>query len=83
MTEKNKRTPLKAIRKMCVECMGGRGCGQNTTKLIAECGSSACPLFEFRFGTNPYRKPKKLMPEHKRALFDGRHKKIRAQSISL
>ena len=48
------KSPAKAIRQFCVECMGGRGSGQNYTKLIEECVSTNCPLYDFRFGKNPY-----------------------------
>ncbi len=48
------KSPAKAIREFCIECMGGRGKGQNTSKLIEECASPDCALFEFRFGRNPY-----------------------------
>lgn len=43
-------TPKKAIRAMCIECMGG---------LIAEvdrCSSKGCALYPFRKGSNPYHK---------------------------
>ena len=53
---KKKKSPVKAIREHCIECMGGRGSGQNTSKLIEECGSPDCALFEFRFGKNPHHK---------------------------
>ena len=44
----------KAIRQFCIECMGGRGSGQNYTRLIEECVSTNCPLYDFRFGKNPH-----------------------------
>ena len=50
------KSPAKAIREFCIECMGGRGSGQNTSKLIEECSSPDCALFDFRFGTNPHHK---------------------------
>ena len=53
---KKKKSPVKAIREHCIECMGGRGKGQNTSKLIEECASPDCALFEFRFGANPHHK---------------------------
>ena len=53
---KQQKQPIKAIREMCIECMGGRGTGQNYSKLIEGCGSPECALFEFRFGKNPYHK---------------------------
>ncbi len=51
---KNQKKPVKAIREHCIECMGGRGSGQSFSKLIADCSSPDCALFEFRFGKNPY-----------------------------
>jgi len=48
------KRPAKAIREFCIECMGGRGSGQNYTKLIEECVSTNCPLYDFRFGKNPH-----------------------------
>ena len=53
---KKKKSPVKAIREHCTECMGGRGSGQNSSKLIEECSSPDCALFDFRFGTNPHHK---------------------------
>ena len=47
---KNK-PPLKAIREMCIQCMGAT---QNYSKLIKECASSNCAIFIYRFGKNPY-----------------------------
>ena len=38
---------------MCIECMGGRE-NEGYLKLISDCGSPDCALFEFRFGKNPY-----------------------------
>jgi len=46
----NKLTPLKSIRKNCLEC------SNNQSKLVRECIITDCPLHEFRFGTNPRRK---------------------------
>ncbi|MCF7855431.1 MAG: restriction endonuclease [Candidatus Pacebacteria bacterium] len=37
-------SPRKAIRKMCLECMGG------SAKLVATCFSEKCPLWHHRFG---------------------------------
>lgn len=46
------RNPVKAIREHCTHCMGGRGNGYS--KLIKECPDTACALYKFRFGKNPY-----------------------------
>lgn len=42
-------TPLKAIRKKCLECC----CGQY--KEVRLCPSKDCSLYPFRFGKNPNR----------------------------
>jgi len=42
------RTPLKAIRRKCVDdCSGG------SAKHVAYCLSSECPLWPYRFGKRP------------------------------
>ena len=50
---KKKRSPIKAIREFCITCMGGRG-NEGHMKLVRECVSEDCELFEFRLGNNPY-----------------------------
>lgn len=40
-------SPLKAIRKNCIECMGGSSDG------VKACTSPRCNLFPFRFGKRP------------------------------
>ena len=47
------RSPLKAIREKCVECMGGRE-SEGYLKRISECVSPDCPIYEFRHGKNPH-----------------------------
>jgi len=42
-------TPVKAIRIKCLECSG-------KAKSIRLCANKSCPLFPYRFGTNPTRK---------------------------
>jgi len=49
-------SPLKAIRKFCVECMGGSAQG------VTACTSPKCNLFSFRSGHRPVKeggKPRK------------------------
>ena len=48
MTEK--KSPLKQIRLYCLSCVCG---SPNEVKL---CSITDCPLYDFRFGTNPFRK---------------------------
>lgn len=43
---KKATTPLKAIRALCVECMGGY------VKWVADCETTTCPLHPFRMGVN-------------------------------
>ena len=52
---KKYKSPAKAIREFCIECMGGRD-NKGSMKLVRECVSKTCALFEFRLGTNPYHK---------------------------
>ncbi len=55
MTEqKINRSPLKAIRRHCLECSGG---SPNEVRL---CPIETCPLYGFRFG---HRLPKVETPE--------------------
>jgi len=65
---KKYKNPVKAIREMCIECMGGRGTSQNFRKLIIECAALPCALYEFRFGQNPYRRP--ISDEQRKAMSD-------------
>lgn len=51
-------TPIKAIRKHCLDCMGG------SWVQVKRCDNAMCPLLEFRFGKNPARMGRKLSPEH-------------------
>ena len=49
------KSPVKAIREHCIECMGGR---QNDGYMqhIKDCGSPDCAVFDFRLGNNPHHK---------------------------
>ena len=44
-------SPIRAIRNKCLDCT----C--NSPKEVEACPIKACPLWAFRFGRNPYRKP--------------------------
>ena len=50
---KKYKSPLKAIREKCIECMGGRE-SDGYVKRISECVSEGCPNYAYRFGKNPY-----------------------------
>lgn len=42
-------TPLKAIRKKCLDCCAGQ------SKEVRLCTATECPLYAFRMGNNPNR----------------------------
>jgi len=60
------KSPIKAIREQCIECMGGRKSCQNYRELIRECPATLCPLYVFRFGVNPYNR-KNISGEQKKS----------------
>lgn len=43
-----KRSPMKAIRAMCLDCMGGQH------SMVTKCTSVGCSLWAFRSGVHPY-----------------------------
>ena len=49
------KNPVKAIREFCIDCMGGKGNGQNISHLIKECSATDCALYDYRLGKNPHR----------------------------
>ena len=51
-------TPIKAIRKKCLDCC----CGQ--IKEVRECPIEDCPLFPFRMGMRPETYEKKERKKH-------------------
>jgi hypothetical protein len=61
-------SPTKAIREMCIQCMGSRE-NVGYQKLIKSCASSSCPNYAFRFGVNPYNK-KTLTDEQRKKRAD-------------
>jgi hypothetical protein len=48
--EKKILSPVKSIRKNCIECSGG------SIKEVKECIIPDCPLYPYRMGKNPNRK---------------------------
>lgn len=51
-TKKRTLTPLKAIRRQCLQCVG------NSPKEVRMCPATECYLFAFRQGHDPGRKGK-------------------------
>lgn len=63
---KKSRKPLQAIRFFCFECMGwGRRYKDSGRPYedVKNCTDEMCPLFDFRFGKNPFRKRTKKQME--------------------
>ena len=50
-------SPLDAIKDFCMEC-----CGYQRDE-VKTCSAPMCPLYDFRFGKNPYRKTKDYTEE--------------------
>ena len=58
---KKSRKPLQAIRFFCFECMGWDRTKKDSGKpfdLVRECADKDCPLYDFRFGKNPFHRSK-------------------------
>lgn len=61
---KEVKSPLKAIRTHCIECVG-------SYSEVRECGGEgSCVLFPFRFGKNPFRKKTILSDERKNEMVE-------------
>ena len=60
--EKKGMTVGQAIRAKCLDCSGG------SYAEVARCHLEHCPLHPFRFGKNPYRKPRVMSDAQKEAL---------------
>ena len=54
------QNPLKALRERCLDCC----CGSATE--VRKCVATACVLWPFRLGTNPFRKRGALSEEERR-----------------
>jgi hypothetical protein len=58
---KKSKSPVKAIRLFCLECMGWDRRYKDSGKPfedVKNCPDVLCPLFDFRFGRNPFFKSK-------------------------
>jgi len=54
---KKSKSPAKAIRLFCKECMGLSRMEKSMNKYsneVSDCSDPMCPLFDFRFGKNPF-----------------------------
>ena len=68
-------TPLRAIRAKCLECSAG------SPKEVRECVMLDCPLYPYRLGKSPNRKPRILTDEEREALRQ-RMAKMREKQLS-
>ena len=68
-------TPLSAIRAKCIDCSTG------SMKEVRECVMLDCPLYHYRLGKSPNRKPRILTDEEREALRQ-RMAKMREKQLS-
>lgn len=64
------QNPVKAIRKFCLDCLGG------SYREVERCTATDCALYPFRMGKNPFR-AKREMTEEQRAAAAERLRKAR------
>ena len=77
---KKVKSPAKAIREFCIECMGGRE-SEGYLNRVNECVSPDCWLYDFRFGKSPFH-TKQLTDEQKKAKADQLKASVSADKIS-
>ena len=68
-------TPLRAIRAKCIDCSDG------SMKEVRECVMLDCPLYPYRLGKSPNRKPRILTDDEREALRQ-RMAKMREKQLS-
>ena len=68
-------TPLRAIRAKCIDCSAW------SMKEVRECVMLDCPLYPYRLGKSPNRKPRILTDEEREALLQ-RMAKMREKQLS-
>lgn len=70
MVDKKRISPLRAIRLKCLDCCCG---SSNEVKL---CTCEKCPLYPYREGVNPNRKPREYTEEQKAAMVSRLRKNV-------
>lgn len=60
--EQRNLTPLRAIRKKCLDCSAG------SPNEVRCCDLLDCPLYPYRLGKSPNRKPRELTEEQREVL---------------
>ena len=73
--DQNILTPLRAIRAKCIDCSAG------SMQEVRECVMLDCPLYPYRLGKSPNRKPRILTDEEREALRQ-RMAKMREKQLS-
>ena len=68
-------TPLRAIRAKCVDCSAG------SMKEVRECVMLDCPLYPYRLGKSPNRKPR-ILTDEEREVLRQRMAKMREKQLS-
>jgi len=63
------KSPLKAIRNMCMQCNGGPE-NNSWASETKNCVATTCAIYEFRSGHNPYLK-RELSDEQRKELADN------------
>ena len=69
--------PVKAIRGKCLDCC----CG--SVAEVKSCTATACALFPFRMGKNPYRQSREMTEQQKVELADRLSKARNARSATV
>ena len=62
--------PIKRIREYCIQCVADQ------PREVELCPITDCPLYDFRFGTNPYR-TKRVVSEEQKEAFRSRMENYR------
>ena len=77
-SEEQKKTPLKAIRQMCLNCCEG------SAQRVERCDLDECPLHHMRTGKSGFKrkghKGRILSEEHKRKLKEGRERRLKEKA---
>ena len=68
MEEQKTLTPVKAIRAKCIECSGGNRSEAD------RCQIKDCPLYAYRRGKNPNRKPRVMTEEQRERMRENLEK---------
>lgn len=64
-----------AIRAMCVQCVG-------TVHEVRKCECSACPIWIFRFGSDPWREQREMTEEQRAAGAERLRKARESRNVS-